>query len=54
MKKRKEVSLSEEVIALLQKEADAKKWPLKQYMEFVLVKKSDFIKNKGCSDKNGK
>ena len=46
---RKEVWLLPEVINLLQKEANDKKWSLKQYMEFVLTKKSDFFKNRGCS-----
>lgn len=38
--KRKEIWLHEEVIKLLQKLADKKKWPLKQYMETVLVSHS--------------
>lgn len=37
---RKEVHLEPDAVTRLQKLADKKKWSLKQYMEYVLVKDS--------------
>lgn len=42
--KRKEVWLEKSVIEQLQGLADKKKWSLKQYMEWVLIKESGKFK----------
>lgn len=51
---RKEINLSKEILDLLQKKADKKKWSLKKYMEQILIKDAEKNNTKHNSTDLGK